>query len=175
MSRCLLLNGNYEPLHVISSRRAILLALAGTVTIVADSEDIFHSASQEFVVPSVVALNRFIKLPRPRSITLSTRSVLARDGHRCAYCGEKADTIDHVIPRSKGGKHDWMNVVACCKLCNSAKGNKFLGEWTRKTSGGHREVVELLITPRKPTGALASLIACGGRIEDAWKPYLVAA
>jgi 5-methylcytosine-specific restriction endonuclease McrA len=107
MSRALVLNASFEPLCVVSTRRAQLVA---------------------FPEPSVVRLAHYIKVPYQARIALNRRAVFARDGHRCQYCGSAAENIDHVIPRSRGGPHAWDNVVAACRPCNTRKRDRLLEE-----------------------------------------------
>jgi 5-methylcytosine-specific restriction endonuclease McrA len=162
--RTLILNASYEPLCVVSGRRALLLVMDEKVEVVeeGDPDRLFHSERLAFHVPSVVRLKRYVKIPRTRSIPLNTRTVLARDRHKCAYCGEKATTVDHVNPRASKGVHRWENVVAACHSCNNKKDDKSLAEmgWS------------LLITPRAPVGAEASVVAFGGHVDEEWKQYL---
>ena len=162
--RTLILNASFEPLCVVSARRAILLCMDEKVEIIEDGDEdrVFHSQHLDFPVPAVLRLKRYIKVPRNRSIPLNTRTVLARDRHKCAYCGEKATTMDHVDPKKNFGPHLWENVVAACQRCNNKKGHKSLKEmgWS------------LLIEPSRPIGAKASIVAFGGTIEEIWKPYL---
>ena len=162
--RVLLLNASYEPLKVVTARRAIILLMDEKVDIVerGDESRIFHSKYLDFPVPSVIRLRRYAKVPRHRSIPLNTRTVLARDNHTCVYCGNKATTIDHVDPRADYGPHLWENVVAACAPCNNKKGHKSLEEM------GWR----LDIQPSRPIGVKASIVAFGGKIEDEWRPYL---
>src|ERR1035437_3381316 len=122
--RALLLNSNNEPLHVCDARRALLLILDETADVVIESDTIVHSQYLALPLPSVVRLRRYINVPRGRSIPLTTRTVVARDRGLCGYCGNSADTMDHIVPRSKGGPHAWENVVAACRPCNHRKGNK---------------------------------------------------
>lgn len=130
--RTLVLNAGYEPLSVVSFRRAIVLVLAGKATVLADDEVPVYSPSATLARPSVILLRRYVKMPRSRIMPLSRRSVLRRDGHRCAYCARSATTIDHVVPRSRGGTDSWDNLVACCLKCNNVKGARTPGEmgWT---------------------------------------------
>src|ERR1017187_1252881 len=99
--RVLLLNASYEPLCVVSGRRAVLLLMDEKCDEVEAGDDsrVFHSQHLDFHVPSVIRLRRYVNIPRNRSIPMNTRTVLARDRHKCAYCGEKADTMDHVDPK----------------------------------------------------------------------------
>ena len=123
-SGALVLNATYEPLCVVSVRRATILVLSAKAVCVADGEGVLHSARYALPVPSVVRLTRFVRVPFRTHVGLSRRAVFARDGWRCAYCGGLAETIDHVFPRSRGGGHVWENVVAACAKCNHSKGDR---------------------------------------------------
>ncbi len=122
--RTLVLNAGYEPLAVVSFRRALVLVLAGKATVVADGEHPVVGGSVTLPRPSVILLGRYVRTPRGRSVPVSRRGVLRRDGHRCAYCGGHATTVDHVLPRSRGGQDSWENLVGCCVRCNNAKGDR---------------------------------------------------
>ena len=119
----LLLNVNFEPLHVCSTRRALSLILVGKAEIILNGRGVIRSASAEFDIPSVIKLGYLIRRPRPR-VSLTKREILRRDNHTCQYCGRRSHylTIDHVLPRRLGGKHEWTNVVAACPQCNRRKG-----------------------------------------------------
>ena len=141
MERVLLLNATYEPLALVSDRRAVVLLLAGRAEAVAIREDcsVFHSARLSVDVPSIVRLCHMVRIPRwARTPPVTRRSVLRRDGGLCVYCSQPADTIDHVIPRSRGGTHDWSNVVAACKRDNLVKADQLLSElgWTLRGEAG---------------------------------------
>ena len=123
-STALVLNATYEPLCVVSVRRAAILVLAGKAIAVADGDGILHSARHELPIPSVVRLSRYVRVPYRTHIGLSRRAIFARDSWRCAYCRGPAETIDHVMPRSRGGGHAWENVVAACARCNHTKGDR---------------------------------------------------
>ncbi len=130
MTEVLLLNATYEPLCVVAARRAVVLVLAGTADlVVADPGRVVRSAQLEVPVPLVIRLRAFVRVPyRTRSV-VTRRGVLRRDGFGCAYCSDrKAATVDHVVPRSRGGPNTWENVVACCAPCNSRKGDRLLHE-----------------------------------------------
>jgi 5-methylcytosine-specific restriction endonuclease McrA len=138
MRRVLVLNATFEPLQLVSSRRAVLLLLDGRAEAVAvgDDPEILHSPSVNVEVPSIVRLFHVARLGhRRRTPPVTRRAVLLRDGSRCAYCGEHADTIDHIIPRSRGGAHEWTNVVAACRRHNMEKGDRYLHEigWRLRT------------------------------------------
>jgi 5-methylcytosine-specific restriction endonuclease McrA len=120
----LILNATYEPLGVVSVRRAAILILSAKAICVADGDGILHSARHAMPVPSVIRLTRFVRVPYRAHVGLSRRAVFARDGGRCAYCRAAAETIDHIMPRSRGGRHTWENVVAACARCNHRKGDR---------------------------------------------------
>ncbi|RMD50300.1 MAG: HNH endonuclease [Candidatus Thermofonsia bacterium] len=119
----LLLNVNFEPLHVCTTKRALMLVLTGKAETIVNGRGYLHTVSESFEIPSVIRLSRMIKRPRPR-ITLTKREILRRDNYTCQYCGRKSNhlTIDHVIPRHRNGRHAWDNVVAACAPCNRKKG-----------------------------------------------------
>jgi 5-methylcytosine-specific restriction endonuclease McrA len=124
----LLLNATYEPLCVVSVRRAAILVLSGKAVCVADGDGMLHSPRHQVPVPLVARLTRFVRVPYRTHVGLSRRAIFARDGGRCVYCRGAAETIDHVHPRSKGGRHAWENVVAACARCNHLKGDKTLAD-----------------------------------------------
>lgn len=128
MSRALVLNVSYEPLCVVSSRRALLLTLNAKAETVHASSEVFHSERSTWTVPSVVRLLHYVKVPYRAGISVNRRAVFLRDGGRCQYCSAAAESIDHVIPRSRGGTHTWENVVAACRPCNSRKRDRLLEE-----------------------------------------------
>ncbi len=161
MDRALVLNATYEPIGVVSGRRAAILALAEKVDVLERSEHRLVSAHIELEVPSVVRLRYYVKVPYERTAPLSRRSVFARDGGVCQYCGQQAESIDHVIPRSKGGAHEWDNVVACCRSCNSYKADRLIDE-TR---------LSLRSTPRAPTRHIWIRVSAGA-VPTSWDLYL---
>ena len=123
--RTLVLNAGYEPLGVVSFRRALVLVMNDMAKVVeADEDDPVWAASGAYERPSVILLTRYVKIPSSRQVPVSRRGVLRRDNQRCVYCGANATTVDHVQPRSRGGKDTWENLVACCLKCNNIKSNK---------------------------------------------------
>lgn len=123
--RVLVLNVSYEPLHVTSAKRAITLVQYGVAEVVQESDDIVRSPSTVIAVPSVIRLRRYIRRPRVHPVPFNRRNVLRRDTFTCQYCGSHADlTLDHVMPRSRGGRHNWDNVITACRVCNQRKGNR---------------------------------------------------
>ncbi len=161
MSQTLVLNATYEPLGVVSERRALILVLNQRAISVESSERIFHFASGEMILPSVIRLVKFVRIPYRHSVPLSRRALFARDGGRCVYCSAPAASIDHVIPRSRGGSHAWENVVSACHRCNHLKADKTLKEIGWK----------LRALPREPVGAAWRILGTG-RTEPRWIPYL---
>ncbi|MFN8140038.1 MAG: HNH endonuclease [Fimbriimonadales bacterium] len=123
-SDVLLLNCNYEPLHVCSLMRAVALLMKGKVEVLHLNGHTVRTTGTEFRAPSVIRLRYQIKRPLP-VLRMSRHAILARDNYLCQYCGSQRDlTIDHVVPRWVGGKHTWDNVVTCCRRCNLKKGEK---------------------------------------------------
>ncbi len=160
MGATLLLNASFEPLHVVTSRRAIVLVLAGKADVVSESNGEFHSERLTVPIPSVIRLRYYVHVPFRAHLPLTRRNVLSRDRGRCAYCGGRGDTVDHVVPRSRGGEHIWQNVVAACRGCNGHKADRTLDElgWT------------LGVTPRVPSGWAWLLV--GVTAAPDWQPWL---
>jgi 5-methylcytosine-specific restriction endonuclease McrA len=125
----LVLNQNYEPLNVCNMRRAMGLVFHEKAEILEVYQQPLATATRSFDAPSVIRLIYMIKRPRPR-VKLTRREVFIRDDYTCQYCGIRTGdlTIDHIIPRSRGGQHTWENLVSACKPCNHRKGGKTLVE-----------------------------------------------
>ena len=121
----LVLNGNYEPLNVCTTKRAMGLVLGGKATVLENGRGFVRTVSTKYERPSVIRLGYVVRRPRPR-VRLSKREVLRRDGFRCQYCGRQMSnlTVDHVMPRHQGGEHCWENLVAACPQCNRRKGGR---------------------------------------------------
>ena len=121
----LILNVNFEPLHVCNTKRALSLILSGKAEIILNGRGTIRSPSAEFELPSIIKLQYMVKRPRP-SVSLSKREILRRDNYICQYCGRKSShlTIDHIVPRHMGGPHSWLNLVAACSPCNRRKGGR---------------------------------------------------
>ena len=161
MSGVLVLNATFEPLAVVSARRAVCLVLAERVeTLHADGRS-FHSERRSVPVPSVVRLSHYVSVPRPRHRSPNRRAVFLRDRDCCQYCGDRAETVDHVVPRSRGGKHSWDNVVAACRRCNAKKRDRLPSE-----SG-----MRLRRRPAPPAPSAWVEMAAGG-VPEMWEPYL---
>lgn len=121
----LVLNQNYEPLNVCNVRRAFVLLDRGKAEIIENGRGYLHSATALFEVPSVIRLVYLIRRPRPQG-RLTRRDVFLRDHFKCQYCGKQTRdlTLDHVLPRHRGGAHTWENIVAACKGCNHRKAGR---------------------------------------------------
>ncbi|MFN8559035.1 MAG: HNH endonuclease [Dehalococcoidia bacterium] len=121
----LVLNQNYEPLHVCNARRAFILVDRGKAEVLEHGDGALRSASSSFPMPSVIRLVYLIRRPRPQ-VRLTRREVFQRDRYTCQYCGKQGRdlTLDHVMPRHRGGKHTWDNLVAACKVCNHRKAGR---------------------------------------------------
>lgn len=128
--RVLLLNASWESIKIISLQRAIVLLVEDKAESIETEEGRFiRSPSITLPMPSVIRLKNYVSVPKKKKhIPISRRAILNRDNKECTYCGKAADTIDHIHPRSKGGQHTWLNVIAACKRCNSRKGNKLLSD-----------------------------------------------
>ena len=161
MSRALVLNATYEPLCVVPARRAVVLVLAEKADIVHETDRRLHSERLTVSVPSVVRLRYFVKVPFERTAALSRRAVFHRDGGRCQYCGSSADSIDHVVPRSRGGAHAWDNVVAACRRCNASNGDRLLSETGMR----------LGTLPRAPR-ELSWVLVAVNEVPEPWHQYL---
>jgi len=122
-SPVLVLNQTYEPLNLCRVRRAVVLVFCGKAEVLENSRGVLHSVTQVFPIPSVIRLVYMVKRPRHQR-KLTKLEVFTRDQYTCQYCGRQTKelTLDHVIPRRRGGKHSWENVVSACKVCNRRKG-----------------------------------------------------
>ncbi|WP_055477492.1 HNH endonuclease [Sphaerimonospora mesophila] len=164
MRQVLLLNATYEPLTTLSLHRAVVLLLREKADVVHHDGcgAVLRSATCTFDVPSVIRLRRYVRIPYRSRIPLTRAALMRRDNFRCAYCGQRAETIDHVVPRSKGGPHTWENCVASCMPCNHYKADKLLEElgWT------------LRATPVAPRGMHWRLIGAQLDGDPQWAPYL---
>ncbi|MFF0294868.1 HNH endonuclease [Kitasatospora sp. NPDC004615] len=161
MPHVLVLNASYEPLGVVSMRRALILVLNHKAIALEDAGTTLHSATSAVPAPSVVKLTRFVRVPYRGPVPLTRRALFARDHGRCVYCGAAATSVDHVIPRSRGGQHRWDNVVAACRRCNHTKADRHLADlgWRMKRP------------PAAPSGLAWRVIGTGIK-DPRWRPYL---
>ena len=164
MVRALALNATYEPPAVVTARRAVVFVLAAKAGSLDGSGQWFHAERLALEVPSVIRLRTVVRVDRHRELSISRRGVLARDEHRCQYCGARAETLDHVVPRSRGGGHTWDNVVAACRPCNVHKADRLLPD-TRL------ELRRPPVVPRR-TAWVTVLVE---QVPEAWRPWLPAA
>ena len=163
MGKVLVLNASYEPLNITSWRRAVVLLLKGKAEQLEHKNQFLYS---NFPLPTVIRLLYYVRVPY-KEIPLTRRNVLERDHHSCQYCKLKGDqlTLDHIMPRSRGGKDTWENLVAACVRCNVRKGNRTPKE-ARMT---------LIRQPRKPHSSLYfELIKhTQGNRNQEWKKYAI--
>ncbi len=156
----LVLNQDYTPLNFCSGYRAFILVYMEKAELVEEYESKqIRSIEAVFPHPSIIRLKRYIYIPY-RTIPLSRKSIYLRDNHTCAYCGtHKNLTIDHIIPKSRGGKDTWLNLITACEKCNLKKGNKTPEE----------AKMPLLFKPYKPS--YFSFILKNKKIPESWKPF----
>ncbi|MDW8402782.1 MAG: HNH endonuclease [Chloroflexus sp.] len=158
------MNASYEPLQLISVRRALILLLQEKAELVEAAMQHLRAQSVTYSVPLVIRLVRYIRIPRQLRLPCSRRGVFARDRETCQYCGQQPGrshlTMDHVIPRSQGGQTTWDNVVTACRDCNHRKGGR-----TPEQAN-----MVLLSTPRQPQYLAFALL---GELErhDVWRKY----
>ena len=161
----LVLNATYEPLNVVSVRRAIVLLLKEKAEVVEATRATLRSERAELNCPLVIRLITYVNVPRQLGLPLTRRTVLARDQQMCQYCGTQPGknylTVDHVIPRSKGGLSVWDNVVTACAACNQRKGNRT----------PHEANMQLRSKPARPR-YIAIVLLGHGNTPNVWHKYL---
>jgi 5-methylcytosine-specific restriction endonuclease McrA len=165
VQQVLVLNASFEPLNVCSLRRAHVLVYKGKAEVIEALEKPLRSAVDTFAWPHVIRLVTYVRVPRSVQRKISRRALFARDGWQCVYCGTNGGrlTLDHVVPRSRGGDSVWENVVTSCAPCNLRKGDRLLDEVK----------MELRAPPRPPAPVLFIRLAAS-RIPSGWEPYLAA-
>jgi 5-methylcytosine-specific restriction endonuclease McrA len=162
----LVLNASYEPINVCAARRAIVLVLKGVAMTEEVNGHILHSARVTIRIPSVIRLLEYRRIPH-QTRALSRKNILLRDRNTCQYCGtvlaSSELTLDHVIPRSRGGASTWENLVACCHVCNRKKGNRLQSEAGMK----------LMREPRAfNLHTSRHIMRMMGHSDDKWRKYL---
>lgn len=157
VGRTLVLNVTYQPLTVVSDRRAVLLLLDRRAELVESTGRLLRSQFLTLEVPSVIRMCRPVKARWRPYVPLSRRSILNRDERRCGYCGSDAQTVDHILPRSRGGTHTWNNLVAACRGCNTKKANRTPEESSMR----------LRVVPREPSGSTAFAVIAAP-LEPQW-------
>jgi 5-methylcytosine-specific restriction endonuclease McrA len=144
MSHCVLLNADYTFLNLIDWKRAVCLLAKGKVEVLKHSDSVVKSPGGiEFKIPSIMRLIKLIRTIYRTGVAFNKKNILVRDGFKCAYCGEKSQklTIDHIIPRSRGGHDSFENCVAACRSCNRRKGGRIPSEAN----------MHLIVKPYQPT------------------------
>ena len=164
--RVLVLNASFEPINVCTLRRAVVLIIKGAARMEEASDRTLHSPSTEIRAPSVIRLVEYVHVPFERT-SLSRKNVLLRDHNTCQYCGRTAAsqdlTLDHVLPRSRGGSSGWENLVACCRPCNNRKGDRTPDEARMR----------LLKRPQAFSMHVnRQIMRYLGRTDEAWRKYL---
>ena len=167
MGSVLVLNATYEPLNVVSTRRAVVLLLKDKAELLEATEQRIRSSSLSLPAPSVIRLVYYVRIPRPLRIPLSRHTIMLRDGFSCQYCGSTPHrsqlTIDHVIPKVRGGGSTWENLVCACKQCNQTKGAR-----TPREAG-----MRLRTQPSEPR-YLAMVMYDQAKRPEAWQRYMPA-
>jgi 5-methylcytosine-specific restriction endonuclease McrA len=158
----LVLNATYEPINVCSLQRALVLVLKKKAEVLEHAARKLRSATASHLQPLVIRLVYFVRVPRHEARKISRRAVFARDGFSCQYCGAGAHlTVDHVLPRSRGGRSTWENVVTSCSPCNLRKGDRLPAEigmrLRQKPRAPRPDVFISVAAPRQP---------------ESWLPYL---
>lgn len=161
-SRVLVLNQNYEPASVCSAKKALKLLFLRKAEMVEKDHHMITSPTLSVPLPSIVRLGKYVNIHR-KEVYLSRKNILRRDKNICQYCGRRhvAMTVDHVIPRKRGGRDTWENLVCACLQCNGKKGNRTPAE----------AEMPLLNTPKRPC-YLLHIQHLAGDPDSRWKPYL---
>ena len=159
----LVLNANFEPINVCTTRRAIGLILKDKASLVLNGRGEIKTVNFSYPRPSIIRLSRQIKRPRPR-VHLTKREILRRDNYTCQYCGKQTPylTIDHIIPRRLGGRHTWENLVAACPTCNHRKGGRTL----------EQVHMRLLHPPNEPPSSAMYRFSNHMRDNQDWFPFI---
>jgi 5-methylcytosine-specific restriction endonuclease McrA len=124
MDKVLVLNSDYTPLNVTSIRRGFILVITGKAEVLRQDADNIGTSIGEFVRPLIIRLLSYVRF-KTKPVKLNRKRIFKRDNNECVYCGSKRNlTIDHIMPRSRGGKNTWSNLVTCCSNCNLKKGNR---------------------------------------------------
>lgn len=159
----LILNANFEPVHVCNMRRALSLMISGKASLVLNGRGLVHTVSRDFPRPSILRLEKMVRRPRP-TVRLTKREILRRDNYTCQYCNSNGNhlTIDHVFPRHAGGEHSWENLVTACPACNHRKGSR-----TVEQAG-----MRLHHQPEKPPASALYFFARHLSENREWEPFI---
>ena len=158
----MVLNQNYEPITICNARRAIILTYLGKAEVISSvNNKVIRTVYRTFEYPSIVRLIIFVRVPF-KKIILSRKNIIRRDNHRCQFCGASSNlTIDHIIPKSRGGEDTWENLTTACIKCNNKKGDRILEE----------AKMVLYNNPKKPSH-ITFIKNFAGKVDEDWKPYL---
>jgi 5-methylcytosine-specific restriction endonuclease McrA len=162
-SHVLVLNQDYQAISLCSPERAFVLCLLNKAEMVSNRKTkVLRSVAGDYAFPSIIRLVRFVQLPY-KKVSLTRQNVFKRDGFRCAYCGTRDQlTLDHVIPRSRGGQDSWQNLITACQRCNTQKGDRTPEE----------AEMQLSHNPFRPS-FIMFLRDFNGKVQEEWKPYLL--
>jgi 5-methylcytosine-specific restriction endonuclease McrA len=163
MQQVLVLNASYEPLNVCSVRRAHVLVFKGKAELIEELDRPLATSTRVYPWPHVIRLVHYVHVPRAAQRKISRRALFARDEWRCVYCGTAAGrlTLDHVVPRSRGGDSVWENVVTSCAPCNLRKGNRL-----------PEEIAMVPSRPPRPPAPVLFIRLAAPSIPTSWRPYL---
>lgn len=160
--KVLILNADYRAISICTVPKAFLLVYLNKAELVAENpKDKIRTISKNYPLPSIIRLNSYVSVPF-RNVVMTRQNIFKRDNNTCVYCGKQSDlTLDHVMPKSRGGKTHWENLVTACKRCNSEKGS-----YTPEEAK-----MPLKVKPFKPT-FLMFVRDCSGNLEENWLPFL---
>ena len=158
------LDSSYRPLEIVDAVEALVLCLIGKAYAVETYQQKVRSVSESFELPAVIVLTRYVKF-KFKTISPTRKNIIWRDDNKCQYCAKEYEskilTLDHILPRSKGGKNTWTNLVAACKKCNQKKGNR-----TPEQAG-----MKLIRIPVHPKTTILNMLEVK-QVNDLWKNYL---
>ena len=160
--RALVLNMDYTPISVCSIQRAFLLIFLQKAELIKENQQkVIHTIDRFFPMPSVIKLKKYVQVPY-KGVILNRENIFRRDGYQCQYCGTNKElTLDHVVPKAKGGDTSWGNLVTACKQCNSRKGDYSPGEAGLK----------LRVQPFRPSYVIFIRDLSGYSYKE-WLPFL---
>jgi len=159
--KTLILNQDYSPLSICGFKKAFLLVHLKKAELLENDDHPLRSINKSYPLPSVIRLNNYANIPY-RGVMLTRQNIFKRDAFECQYCSSEKDlTLDHLIPRSKGGRSVWNNLVTACKKCNAHKGHA-----TPEAKG-----LKLKRTPFKPS-YIMFIREFSGKVDERWMRYL---
>ncbi|MDO8577798.1 MAG: HNH endonuclease [Dehalococcoidales bacterium] len=161
----LVLNQSYEPLHVCRVRRAIVLMYENKAEMLENGSGHLHTANLDIPVPSVIRLAIMVRRPHRKDRKMTRFEIFKRDRYKCQYCGKESKqlTLDHVMPRFRGGEHTWENVVSACVHCNRIKAGRT----------PHEARMKLLSQPGPPKHNGLFYIPAYQQVRTEWQKYLL--